>query len=133
MRRIAHFIFLYFSEGKKIRGMDVVNALGGFNDTMTELFGTEMSPCNQAEGWYTGARNRIHNIHATNLYQPEIVPRFHPVGFQKVKIPSDIYARILNNRKKLINDKRKFQIERCDFGMQNCQRIVESRWKSQNK
>ena len=55
------------------------------------------------------------------------------IGFEKVKIPSDIYARILNNRKKLINDKRKFQIERCDFGMQNCQRIVESRCKSQNK
>ena len=82
---------------------------------------------NQAEGWYTGARSRILNIHATNLYQPQIVPRFHPLGFQKVKIPSEIYARILNNRKKLINEKRKFQIERCDFGMQNCQKIVESR------
>ena len=113
--------------------MEVVKKLGGFNDTMTEMFGSEMNLCNQAEGWYAGARDRVLNIHATNIYQPEIVPRFHPVGFQKVKIPSDIYARILNNRKKLINDKRKFQIERCDFGMQNCQRIVESRWKSQNK
>ena len=56
-----------------------------------------------------------------------IVSRFHPVGFQKVKIPADIFARILNNRKKLINEGRKFQIEPCDYGMQNCQQIVESR------
>ena len=56
-----------------------------------------------------------------------IVSRFHPVGFQKVKIPAAIYARILNNRKKLINEGKKFQIEPCDFGMQNCQQIVESR------
>ena len=104
-----------------------------------------MDLCNKAEGWYAGARNRILTIHATNHYQPQIVPRFtqnyhydhhiiimivsrfHPVGFQKAKIPAAIYARILNNRKKLINEGRKFQIEPCDFGMQNCQQIVESR------
>ena len=109
--------------------MEVVKALGGFNDTMTEMFGSEINLCNQAEGWFTAARTRILNTHAGNLYQPKIVPRFHPVGFQKVKIPSDIYARILNNRKKLINEKKKFQLEPCDLGMQNCQQIVESRLK----
>ena len=107
--------------------MEVVNALGGFNDTITEMFGSKINLCNQAEGWYNRARRRILNTQAVNLYQPEFVPRFHPIGFQKVKIPSDIYASILNNRKKMINTIGKFKIEACDFGLQNCQRIMESR------
>ena len=85
-----------------------------------------MAPTSTSPKSYQGAIN----FKIKDLKQ---IPRFHPVGFQKVKIPSDIYARILNNRKKLINEKRKFQIERCDFGMQNCQKIVESRWISKTK
>jgi len=76
-------------EGKTLRGLEVVEALGGFNDTMVEMFGAKLDLCNKAEGWYAGARNRILTIHATNYFQPQIVPRFHPVGFQKVKIPAD--------------------------------------------
>ena len=34
--------------------------------------------------------------------------------------------RILNNRKKQLNAGNKWEIERCDFGMQNCQKVLES-------
>ena len=36
-------------------------------------------------------------------------------------------VRILNSRKKLLNSGKKWDIEKCDFGMQNCQKILESR------
>ena len=82
--------------------------------------------------------------HHTNLvnYYFQHIPQFHPVGFEKMKIPKDLYARsdcasqvksfhnfplrILNNRKKQLNAGNKWEIERCDFGMQNCQKVLES-------
>ena len=35
-------------------------------------------------------------------------------------------VRILNNRKRHFNSGKKWSIEKCDFGMQNCQKILES-------
>ena len=32
----------YFREGKTVRGLEVVEALGGFNDTMVEMFGAKV-------------------------------------------------------------------------------------------
>ena len=36
-------------------------------------------------------------------------------------------ARILNNRKKLFNSGKTWGIEKCDYGMQNCQKLLESK------
>ena len=35
-------------------------------------------------------------------------------------------VRILNNRKRHFNSGKKWSIEKCDFGMQNCKKILES-------
>merc|ERR1712083_130746 len=42
-------------------------------------------------------------------------------------IPRTKYARIMSNRKRLISEKKKFKIESCDMGMQNCHVLMESR------
>lgn len=104
-----------------------VQSFGGFEDVVRDNFGEEIEVCNLNKGWNNFARARALGIMGINYAQPRWVPRFHPVGFEKVKIPKDIYARILNNRKKKQLEKKKFIIEGCDLGMQNCHRLVESR------
>ena len=34
--------------------------------------------------------------------------------------------RILNNRKKRLNEGHKFELENCDYGMQNCVKVLQS-------
>lgn len=101
--------------------------MGGYEDVIRDNFGEEIEVCNLAKGWNNFARSRALGIMGINYAQPRWVPRFHPVGFEKVKIPKDIYARILNNRKKKMVEKKRFVIEGCDQGMQNCHRMMESR------
>ena len=104
-----------------------VQGMGGYDNSIKDNFGVEIKICNLGEGWNSFARARALGIMGINYAQPRWVPRFHPVGFEKVKIPTDIYARILNNRKKKMVEKKKFKIESCDMGMQNCHRMVESK------
>lgn len=104
-----------------------VQAFGGYGDVIKDNFGEEIEICNLNKGWNNFATSRAVGIMGINYAQPRWVPRFHPVGFEKVKIPKEIYARILNNRKKLLLEKKKFIIEGCDLGMQNCHRLLESR------
>ena len=104
-----------------------VQGFGGYDDVVKDNFGEEIEVCNLSKGWNNYARARALGILGINLAQPPWVPRFHPVGFEKVKIPRDIYARILNNRKKKILEKKKNLIESCDSGMQNCMKLVESK------
>ena len=42
----------------------------------------------------------------SNLAQATFMPHFHPVGFEKVSIPREMYARILTGRKKALSGKR---------------------------
>jgi len=104
-----------------------VRAVGGYDDVIKDNFGEEIEICNIKKGWTIMAAARAVGILGINYAQRRWVPHFHPVGFEKVKIPKEIYARILNNRKKLLLKKKKFEIEGCDMGMQNCHRVVESR------
>merc|ERR1711892_304366 len=103
-----------------------VQSYGGFEDIIKDNFGEEIEICDLKKGWSNMAMARALSIMGISASQPKWVPRFHPVGFQKVKIPKDIYARILNNRKKILLEKKKFKLEACDAGMQNCERFVES-------
>ena len=44
----------------------------------------------------------------------------------RVVIKLTLLFRILNNRKKRLNEGHKFELESCDFGMQNCVKVMES-------
>ena len=39
----------------------------------------------------------------------------------------NILFRILNNRKKRLNEGDKFELENCDYGMQNCVKVLQSK------
>ena len=100
---------------------------GVYQDVIEDKFGDQdINICELSEGYTETAADRIIGMLGSNAGQPRLVPQFHPVGFQKVKIPKDIYAQILTNRKKLLSNKKKWKIEYCVPGMQNCNRIVES-------
>ena len=58
--------------------------------------------------------------------QNKIVPQLTEMGFEKVKIPKEIYATILTNRKKLLKTGHKWALEYCSSGLQNCNKIYES-------
>ena len=54
--------------------------------------------------WLSSAISRVQTLALANLAQPAIMPHFHLVGFEKVSIPREMYARILTARKKALRD-----------------------------
>jgi len=99
---------------------------GVFEDVVKDNFGKKINICDMKEGWTTIAVDRILGMLNNNARQHMIVPQFHKVGFEKMRLPKDLYAQILTNRKKLLMSKKAWSIEYCVPGMQNCNRIVES-------
>ena len=99
---------------------------GMYEDEFKDKFGLDINICDMNDGMTNIAMDRLLGMLNNNIGQPKIVPQFHPVGFEKVKIPKDIYAMILTSRKKLLSNKKKWAIEYCVPGMQNCNRIMES-------
>ena len=55
-------------------------------------------------------------IMASSHGQKKLAPRLTQKGFEKRKIPKDIYAAILSNRKKLLSSGKKWNIEYCTLG-----------------
>ena len=53
---------------------------------------------------------------ASSHGQKKLAPRLTQKGFEKRKIPKDIYAAILSNRKKLLSSGKKWNIEYCTLG-----------------
>ena len=99
---------------------------GVYNDVIKDPFGLDVNICDISEGFTADAVERSISMLANNLEQPRLVPKFHPVGFEKMKIPRAMYAQILTNRKKLLSTGSKWSIEYCVVGMQNCNKVVES-------
>ena len=56
-------------------------------------FGRPLPLCSIGEGFIPKAAERAVGILAMSHIQTKVVPALHPVGFEKVKIPKDIYAR----------------------------------------
>ena len=104
---------------------DELRDSGVYQDTIQTAF-NEINICDLSQGYTVTAMERQIGMLGSNAGQPALVPQFHPVGFSKVPIPRDIYAQILTNRKKLLNSKKKWRIEYCVPGMQNCNRVMES-------
>ena len=105
---------------------ELVKKFGGFEDVIPDNFGHPLPLCSIKDGFIPRSAHRAIAIIYNGYHQENIVPALHKVGFQKMKIPKDIYLTILNNRKKMLNTGRKWLIETCDQGMQNCVKPMES-------
>jgi len=100
--------------------------LGGYPDTIVDSFGEHYELCSLAHGMTLEAISRVQTLALSNIAQSVFMPHFHPVGFEKVAIPREMYSRILTGRKKALREK-KWKLESCDPGMQNCALVVESK------
>jgi len=100
--------------------------LGGYPDTIVDSFGEPYQLCKLAHGMTKDAISRVQTLALSNLAQAPFMPHFHPVGFEKVPIPREMFARILTGRKKALLEKR-WKLESCDPGMQNCALVVQSK------
>ena len=52
------------------------------------------------------AISRVQTLALSNMAQAKFLPHFHQIGFEKVSIPREMYARILTGRKKALMEKR---------------------------
>ena len=100
--------------------------LGGYEDTIKDTFGVDYDFCDLKHG-KTGKGNQMFlSVTALARKQNQIVPQLTKVGFKKMKIPNNIYAAILTNRKRKLASGKKWEIEYCAEGLQNCNLIYES-------
>ena len=106
---------------------DVVKSFGGYEDQIVDNFGLPFPICSIKEGYSPEAAYRALGVLSVGYRQSSWVPALHKVGFEKRKIPKDIYFQILNSRQKLLNAGNKWEIEkRCDFGMMGNLQITSS-------
>jgi len=106
---------------------EVVKYFGGYEDKIIDNFGLPLPVCSMKEGFIPNAAKRALTILSNGYKQRTWVPSFHKTGFEIMKIPKDIFTRILDNREKLLTIGNKWEIEAlCDIGMQNCVKVVES-------
>ena len=104
-----------------------VNIAGGYGDTVIDPFGVEYDPCDLASGKTHAGLEKFLSMSVISRGQARIVPELTTVGFEKRKIPKDIYAAILTNRKKMLKNGQKWKIEYCSEGLQNCMKIYETK------
>ena len=133
---------------KKINQTDIpqeLKELGYYEDVVKDAFGVTYDMCDLAGGITKKAMEVFFNMYPNSRGQMKVVPQLHEIGFEKLKIPRDVYAAILTNRKKLLSNGKKWLIEYCsegdsfDFqklqnlsklfiypGLQNCNKVYES-------
>ena len=90
--------------------------LGYYEDVIKDAFGVKYDMCDLAGGITKNAMAVFFNMYPNSRGQMKIVPQLHKVGFEKMKIPRDVYAAILTNRKKLLSNGSKWKIEYCSEG-----------------
>ena len=79
-----------------------------------------------AKGKPAKAMEHHFSINLIATEQAKIVPKLTEKGFEKRKIPKDVYSAILTNRKKLLVSGEKWNLEYCSNGIQNCMKVYES-------
>ena len=99
---------------------------GVYEDSFKDVFGLDINFCNMNSGYTNTAQDKTVSMLNDNIGQPKLIPKFHSVGFEKVKIPRKMYGQILTNRKKILSNKKKWSIEYYLFGIQNFNKILES-------
>ena len=97
-----------------------------YRDQVTDPFGQVSDICDLGEGLTAKARRVKLSMNPTVTGQSKAVPQLTKMGFEKFKIPKEIYATILTNRKKLLKTGHKWQLEYCSSGLQNCNKVYES-------
>ena len=65
-----------------------------------------------AKGKTAKSMEHLFSINLIANEQSKIVPKLTENGFEKTKIPKDVYAAILTNRKKLLNSGDKWKVHK---------------------
>ena len=84
-------------------------------------FGFITPICSENKGFTKLGRLTLLNVIALNKNQPDWVPKFTKVGFEKVQIPSKIYSVILSEYK---SRKSSLTPEACQRALIACEEIV---------
>ena len=73
------------------------------------------------------SRQQILHLMALNQDQPAWVPKFTKVGFEKVKIPAEIYQMLIKEYERI---KPGMRVETCARAVINCEQIVDDDYES---
>ena len=74
---------------------------GGLGDSVTDQFGFSHHLCGP-QGLTAKGRASLLQIHLQNIEQPEWVPMFNEIGFQKVQIPAKLWETLSEYYEKMI-------------------------------
>ena len=98
-----------------------IQVYGGLEDHVVDEFGFKVPICAENKGFTSLGRKTLIDLIALNKMQPNWVPKFTKVGFEKVQIPSEIYSAILTEYERLKSSPSQ---EHCSQGVINCEEIV---------
>ena len=98
-----------------------IQVYGGLEDHVVDEFGFKFPICAENKGFTSFGRGILIDLIALNKMQPNWVPKFTKVGFEKVQIPSEIYSAISTEYKRLKSSPSQ---EGCTRAVINCEEIV---------
>ena len=99
----------------------MIQLYGGLEDHVVDEFGFKSPLCSENKGFTALGRWTLLNLLALNKNQPDWVPKFTKLGFEKAKIPPKIYSVILEEYKKRKSSPSQ---EACVRALINCEVIV---------
>jgi len=99
----------------------IIQTYGGLEDHVVDTFGFKMPLCPENGGFTMDGRQTILNLIALNEEQPEWVPKFTEVGFEKVKIPPNVFDMLQKEYERL---KPFMFVESCARAVINCEQII---------
>ena len=99
----------------------MVQLYGGLEDHVVDEFGFRTPICSENQGFTAIGRRTLLNLIALNKKQPDWVPKFTTVGFEKVPIPAEIYSNLLTEYEKTKSEP---QQETCHRALINCEKII---------
>ena len=82
-----------------------------------------MPVCSENGGFTSEGRRILLNLVALNKEQPDWVPKFTEIGFEKVKIPDDLFTSLKAEQERL---KSQMVVEGCAKAVINCEEILDN-------
>ena len=98
-----------------------IQVYGGLEDHVVDEFGFKFPICAENKGFTSLGRGILIDLIALNKKQPNWVPKFTKIGFEKVQIPSEIYSAISTEYERLKSSPSQ---EGCTRAVINCEEIV---------
>ena len=86
--------------------------------TYEDLWGYQIQWYDKEDGWNENKRQKFRENQQYSLTQSQKMPAYTKFGYQKMKIPKQLYDLIYDARYKA-----KMSIENCEMEYHNCQRI----------